>query len=153
MRGILCCLLAFIGIVPPTYAQRQADIGKLASNLDSALVALETTDSNINDMALGVPESEFLPVSGAQRQIERTTAHYRAAWKDAEIASVMVDSRDYRRLLQVLKLTCRNAKKSGENTVQIINKTLVRVTSSALIAELSKARDLIQSLQGAPLCA
>jgi hypothetical protein len=70
----------------------------------------------------------------------------------AQIASVMTAPGDYQAVLRFLKITCKTSKKVGDAAVQSINRSVVRITSSALIAEFTKSRDLIQSLGTTPLC-
>ena len=133
-------------------AQKQADMERLSSQLDGELTKLDAASQNILDMLRGLSEAQYLPASTAYAAIEDASNRYYLVSNNAAIATVMLDQRDYQRVLKFLKISCNSAKKTSDRAAKAVNSTLVRLTSSALIAEFTRARDLIQSLSSTPLC-
>jgi hypothetical protein len=144
--------LSLIGITPLCSAQKQADMQGFSSKLESTLVKLDAIYLNINDMIEGLGELEYGAANNAENSIERTASKYNLVWFTSMIAGGMIDARDYKIVLGNLKISCKAAKITGDRAVQSINKNIVRITSNALIAEMTKARDLIQSLSVTQLC-
>lgn len=154
-RRLLIFMTALILLVisPLSHGQKQVEIKKMSSQLNATLEALMAAWENINQMRERVPEREWLPVNNAMAQIERASDSNGLVRLIALIASNMRDPRDYQTVLSHLKISCDGAKRAGDAAVQSINTNVVLITSSALIAEFIKARDLIQSLRSTPLCA
>ena len=144
--------LGLNGAVSNTYAQQQADLEKLSSQLDGVLTKLETVMDNIQQMTLALNEADYGWSRGADIQIERAHNYFRQVWNTAQIAEVVRDPQDYQRVLRYLRISCKTAKTIGDNVTKSLNSSLVRMNAKALIAEIRAARDLIQSLNRTPLC-
>ena len=153
MSQFLYFLLVLFGLSPLAHAQKQEEIPQMYSRLQAPVQALSAMAGNIDEMAENIPDRERARVDLFVDKIDAAVTRYSHILVIAQIASAMLDSQDYQSVLKALKSQCNFAKKIDDIAVGGMDRAIARVTSRALISELSKARDLIQSLRGTPLCA
>ncbi len=145
-------VLSLIGVVPQSSAQTQAEMKKLGSELDNVLNNLGPVSGNINGMVLGV-EPDLGWADLALSSIMQVSDDYQEVSSYGLLAEQMRDPRDYQIVLRRMRIKCNYAKKTAERATTSLNSTLVRLTSIALITEITRARELIQLLRGNALCA
>ena len=103
-------------------------------------------------MGVNVPDREYLAVRGVTTALSTVNSFMLLVQTEASIYTVMVDPRDAAVVLSALSRGCYSLRRMVESAVESANSSLPRITSTAVVQEITKARDLVGEIGDSRLC-
>lgn len=145
MRLIVSAIVLSLALAAPAYAQTQDQASKLSDFLDKTGRELNISGRNLLQMGMQTPEMDVLSM------IHSSSSE--AAWYADKLSqvtfiySIMFDKRDQAAVKKMMALQAKQSIRGCDTSIEQINKLFGKVQSPAAIAEVQKARDLIQKIR------
>ncbi len=143
----MAAILLSLALAAPAYAQTQAQAAKLSDFLDKTGRELNTSGSNLIQIATGIqsPEMDVLLM------IHSSSSE--AAWYADKLSqvtfiySIMIDKRDQVLVKKIMAAQAKQSLRGSDTSIEQVNKALGKLRSPGALAEAQKARDLIQKIR------
>lgn len=147
LRFIVIPITLLLALAVPVHAQTLEQAAKLEGFLDRTTSELAQATTNLLQMAEGLPIEDGMQVDTLYESIKNTDCYFQQLNTVAKIYSVMQDSRDRVIVKNFISILAKASVKEANSTIKILNRVLAKMRSSAAIAEVQKARDLVQKIR------
>ena len=153
-RHLIALLATLVGLCGSTRieAQNARAVDAAVESLSSKANSLSTTNQNLVEMLASLDDRDRAQVDLFLTNMSDTNGYINTLLMVAYIYPQMVDQRDATTVRRYLSLACGALSKSADRTSASGNKILPKLSSSALIQEVTKGRDLVVQLGQSDLC-
>lgn len=155
MRQILVfvnAILTAFCVSTGAWAQSPKAVDAALSVFQSQDEALEVIGGNLSAMIVNVNEIEYGKIDLFLDQIANVSGQSMKLSAVSGIYTVMVDQRDIDSVKRFLSISCYYFNRSTDRAITTANQILPKLSTIALIQEVTKGRDLLAQLGQTQLC-
>ncbi len=146
VRQIIVSTFLLLALITTARAQTVEQVGKLSDFFERSSKELAQIKENLLGMA-DTPAAESGNILNIYDSITHAECVFDQLHIVATILSIMKDSRDQAAVRMYLVVLGKGAVKQSNATLRFTNRELARNRSPAVIAEMQKARDLVQRVR------
>ncbi len=144
----MAAILLSLALAAPAYAQTQAQAAKLERFMETTHKELTQTLTNLGGMIAGMSDTQEIAANRIYDAVARMDhQQFMQLRIVVSIYTLMKDSRDQATVKKLVGILAGSAVQQSDSSIAIINRDLVKLSSPAAIAEVQKARDLIQKIR------
>lgn len=145
LRSIIISIILSLALVAPVLAKTPDEINNLVNSLSQA--ELSQVQSNLLEMAEGMSPPEYNQIMWIYDSITSAVTSHDNLLIVTKIYTMMIDNRDKAVVARFVELLSKRAIATSNNTIRMCDRVLPKMQSQVAIAEVNKARDLVQKIR------
>ena len=148
LRSIVIAITLSLTLAVPACAQTVAQAARLESFMEVEAKELGQRTENLLGMIAGMDDTQSVAANRIYDSVTATDRQYfMQLFIVVSIYTLMKDSRDQATVKKYVGVLAGGAVRQSNAAIAIVNRNLVKLGSPAAIAEVQKARDLIQKIR------
>ena len=148
----LLALLGTLNFPMPAFSQTQTSVAQETPDFFRQMKDFAAIQNNLVEMAKTAAHKDSFALTQAFYFTSHLNSTATEVWKLAMIYQRLRDQRDVKEVALVFTSDCTRLKTNAKVAIEQLNQRLATMTSGAVIAEATKARDAALRLSDHPIC-